>query len=165
MKKQISPTLSLQTTNHYPYKTKSKHTSKHRAILGIGGNIGDTKKRFQKLFFYLANHSKISIIQTSPLLQNPAFGYTNQPDFINAVIEIQTNLSPIELLRLTQHTENIFGRKRSFANAPRTLDIDIIFFDDIKHYYHKDLSIPHPWYQSRDSVMIPLKLIKYNTLH
>ncbi len=127
----------------------------HRAILGLGGNIGDVKRRFAKVVKILKNHPRVHLLATSAILKNPPFGYLNQPDFFNAVIEIETNLSPKELLQFCFWLERRFKRERTFKNAPRTLDVDIIFYDD--RTIKKDaLFIPHPHWHKRDSVIIPL---------
>jgi len=71
---------------------------------------------------------------------------------------IRTNLSPKELLYFLLRTEKKFKRKRSFKNAPRTLDLDIIMYDDVK-YNDKKLNLPHPHFKNRDSVILPLYFI------
>ncbi len=123
--------------------------------LGVGGNIGNTRKRFQKLFLYLMRSGIVDIEATSPILQNPPFGYTNQEDFFNAIIIVKTNLNPRNMLKFVLRVEQFFKRDRSFKNSPRTLDIDIIFFDKISLHF-EDLIIPHPYYTQRESVLIPL---------
>jgi 2-amino-4-hydroxy-6-hydroxymethyldihydropteridine diphosphokinase len=154
--------LALSFTNNYPYKSKQISNKTHMVTLGIGGNIGNVKRRFNKFFLVLQQDSRFHIIKTSPLLKNPPFGYLEQDDFLNALIVIKTNLSPIYLLNQMQRYENRFGRKRSFKDAPRTLDIDIIFYDKIQ-IKHKRLIIPHPNWKERDSIIIPLKFLNTTT--
>jgi 2-amino-4-hydroxy-6-hydroxymethyldihydropteridine diphosphokinase len=158
LKKVLNKDLSLYFNSFYPYKSAIKSDKKHNIIIGIGGNIGDVKLRFNKLFLNLRTDSRFDIIQTSPLLKNPPFGYTNQDDFINAVIYLKTNLSPRYCLKAFQRYENRYKRERSFKDAPRTLDIDIIFYDN-KSVNTNDLIIPHPHWNKRDSVVIPLGYI------
>ena len=155
----LSKDLKLYFSNLYPYKNKTISNKKHTVILGIGGNIGDTKRRFNKLFLKFKQDSRFTILQTTPLLRNPPFGYTQQDDFINGLIVIKTNLSPIELLNTTQRYEKRFKRVRSFQDAPRTLDIDIIFYDTIKLNL-KRLTIPHKSWQDRQSITIPMEYLK-----
>jgi len=145
---------------NFPYKSGQNHTKKHLVTVGIGGNIGDTKRRFQRLFYFLKRDLFVDVIQTSSILQNPPFGYLNQPDFYNAIVILKTNLTPRKLLKHLLKVEKKFGRKREFKNSPRTLDIDIIFYDKIT-YKKGDLTLPHPEYKKRDSVMLPLKEIRY----
>ena len=158
MKKVLNKDLTLFFDKNYPYNSKKISKKVHTATLGIGGNIGNTRKRFQKLFTYLSRSSVVDIMQTSPVLKNPPFGYKEQDDFYNAVIVIKTNLSPVNLLKFVLRVEQLFKRKRSFENSPRTLDIDIIFYDKIS-LNRRNLTIPHPHYHKRDSVMIPLAYI------
>jgi len=126
-----------------------------RVILGIGGNIGAVLRRFEKLIIYFKRSPFVSIIKTSPMLQNPPFGYTEQADFINAVIEIDTFLKPLPLLAYLLKVERHFGRKRSFQDAPRTLDIDILFYGNTVMNTPR-LILPHHGWAERKSVLLPL---------
>jgi 2-amino-4-hydroxy-6-hydroxymethyldihydropteridine diphosphokinase len=159
MKKKINNKLTLYFTNLYPRKLKQNSTKKNIVTIGIGGNIGDVNQRFNRLYKMLESDSRFDILATSPLLKNPPFGFLEQDDFLNGVITLKTNLSSHQSLREFQRYENRFKRKRSFQDAPRTLDIDIIFFNDEK-INTKDLIVPHPGYKKRDSVLIPLKFLQ-----
>lgn len=106
----------------------------------------------------LKNNPRISLKATSPILKNPPFGFLDQPDFYNGVIAFETNMSPRELLRYGLYLEKRMKRERTFKNAPRTLDIDIIFFNDLK-IEEKDLVIPHPFWSERESVVKPMRYI------
>ena len=143
----------------FPIVKKDNKSYKSVAVVGIGGNEGDVRKRFRNLYMYLCKNRLVSVSQTSAILQNPPFGYLEQDDFYNAVMVIRTSLSPKAFLKFLLHVEKIFGRKRSFKNAPRTLDLDIIFYDDIK-YNDKNLKIPHPSWKQRESVVLPLLNLK-----
>jgi 2-amino-4-hydroxy-6-hydroxymethyldihydropteridine diphosphokinase len=123
----------------------------------VGCNIGNCIRRFKKLFLYLNSHPKIDIIQTSIIYKNPPFGYLNQPCFYNTVMVISTKLSPKELLKFLLRVEKKFGRKRSFKNAPRSLDLDIIMYNNLK-INSSNLVIPHPGFKKRASVLVPLVL-------
>lgn len=158
MKKTISSSLTLFFRSRYPLKTFKKVDSKNYVVIGIGGNIGNTKRTFDKLFLKLLHNSHFKIIQTSPILQNPPFGYLNQNDFYNAIIVLQTELSSSMALHYFLYYEKCFKRKRSFQDAPRTLDIDIIFFKNRK-IDTKNLQVPHPKYKNRQSVLIPLQFV------
>ncbi|WP_223157421.1 2-amino-4-hydroxy-6-hydroxymethyldihydropteridine diphosphokinase [Sulfurovum sp. bin170] len=146
-------------TKLYPYHTKKRSCKLYRAVLGIGGNIGDVPRRFNHLFYYLKKSPFVDIIETAPILKNPPFGYINQSYFHNSVIVISTNLQPKALLRYILHCEKRFGRTRSFKDAPRTLDIDMIFYEN-RVIESRDLTLPHPHWHKRDSVLIPLKYLK-----
>ncbi len=156
MKKKLNDNLTLHYTNNFPKKLKSSSNKKYLVTIGIGGNIGNTKKIFDKLLLSLKSNKKFSILRTSPLLTNPPFGFLEQNDFLNGIIALKTNLSPNEFLKIMQRLEKRYGRKRSFQDAPRTLDIDIIFFDN-KKINTKKLIVPHKDWANRESVIIPLK--------
>ncbi len=158
LKKVLNKNLTLFFDKNYPYTASKKSKKTHTATLGIGGNIANTRRRFQKLFTFLQHSPVVDIMHTSPILKNPPFGYTKQRDFYNAVMVIKTDLNPTNLLKFILRVEQFFKRDRSFKNSPRTLDIDIIFFDKIA-VNKKDLTIPHPHYHARESVLIPLAYI------
>lgn len=155
MKKNLSSELTLFKSYLYPYKSKFGSSKKYEATIGIGGNVGDVRKTFHKLFLYLLKDSRFDIIMTSPLLLNPPFGFLNQNYFLNGIILLKTNLSVNAFLKSMQRYENRFKRTRSFKDAPRTLDIDIIFFAN-KKIDTKNLTIPHKNWSQRESVVIPL---------
>ncbi len=143
-------------TTFYPAKIK-KSNKKNKALIGVGCNIGNCVRRFKKLYLFLSSHPHIDILQTSIIYKNPPFGYLNQPWFYNTIMVVATDYSPFELLNFLLYVEKKFGRKRSFKNAPRTLDLDIILYNNIK-INRKKLIIPHPFYKKRDSVLVPLAL-------
>ncbi|ADG92414.1 2-amino-4-hydroxy-6-hydroxymethyldihydropteridin epyrophosphokinase [Arcobacter nitrofigilis DSM 7299] len=156
MKKDINKDLTLFFTPNYPRFIKQDSNKKYLITLGIGGNIGNTKQLFDKLFLCLLKDSRFDLLETSPLLLNPPFGYLEQKYFLNGIIRLKSNLCANDLLKIMQRYEKKFGRKRSFQDAPRTLDIDIIFFDNKKINTEK-LIIPHKDWANRESVIIPLK--------
>jgi 2-amino-4-hydroxy-6-hydroxymethyldihydropteridine diphosphokinase len=151
--------MKIYKNSFFPIKRRKKRVFRHSVVVGIGGNKGDVRGRFKRLFFYLSKMKKVYVQETSFILQNPPFGYIDQDDFYNAVALVQTSYGPKEFLKFLLHTEKVFKRERSFKNAPRTLDLDIIFFDDMR-YKDKNLSIPHPCWDERDSVLIPLNSLK-----
>ncbi|MFA6395237.1 MAG: 2-amino-4-hydroxy-6-hydroxymethyldihydropteridine diphosphokinase [Sulfurimonas sp.] len=137
-------------------RIREEKVSRYSVIFGVGGNVGDVRRRLNHLWIYLSRFSQLQRVQTGVILKNPPFGYTKQPDFFNTVIEIATSLQPRALLRLVWRIEKHFGRVRSFPNAPRTLDLDILFFDN-RSIHYPELTIPHPHWSSRTSVKIPLR--------
>lgn len=158
MKKKLTNKLTLFYTPNFPKFFNKSSNKKFNVTIGIGGNIGNMKRTFDKLLLCLKQDSRFTILSTSPLLKNPPFGFLEQNDFLNGIIAIKSNLCPNDFLKAMQRYENKFGRKRSFQDAPRTLDIDIIFFDD-KKINTKKLIIPHKDWANRESVIIPLKYI------
>ncbi len=159
LKKILSPKLTLFYYPHFPKMFNLSSKKKHYVTIGIGGNIGNTKSIFDKLILCLKKDSRFTLLITSPLLKNPPFGFLEQSDFLNGIITLQTDLSTNAFLKAMQRYEIKFGRKRSFQDAPRTLDIDIIFFDN-KKINKENLIIPHKNWANRESVIIPLKRMK-----
>jgi 2-amino-4-hydroxy-6-hydroxymethyldihydropteridine diphosphokinase len=145
-------------TRHYPYRARSGSYG-YDALIGVGGNLGDTVGRLERLFGYWQRTRQLWIVQTSPILRNPPFGYVDQPDFYNALIHVRSALDPHALLRYLLYTEKRFGRVRSFANAPRTLDLDLIFYD-ARTIRSARLQVPHPFWCTRRSVVWPLAQMK-----
>jgi 2-amino-4-hydroxy-6-hydroxymethyldihydropteridine diphosphokinase len=155
-KKTENFTYKIIKATFFPAKIK-KSNKKNVALIGIGCNLGNCIRRFKKLYLFLSVHPKIDIIQTSVIYKNPPFGYLEQPDFYNSIMVVKTDFSPMELLNILLYVEKKFGRKRSFKNAPRTLDLDIILYNNVK-IMNKRLKIPHPYFKQRDSVLVPLAL-------
>jgi len=158
-RKKLNDALTLIFTPHFPYNAKKESRKQHRALLGIGGNVGDVLRRFEHLFIYLKSRKRVDIVETSPLLKNPPFGFLEQDDFLNGLILIETDMTPRELLTYVLRIEKKFGRRRLFKDGPRTLDIDLIFFDDIT-MESEVLTLPHPGWMQRSSVLLPLSMMK-----
>jgi len=150
---------SIIKTDKYPYINNNYSSFNNKVFLGIGGNIGDTIREFHHLFTFLSKSNLVDIVETSIIFKNPPFGYINQDDFYNAIIIIKTPLSPKKLLKYIWQIEKRFKRKRTFRDAPRTLDIDIIFYNNIK-LDDKILKIPHIDWHKRESVILPLSIMK-----
>jgi len=140
-------------------KRVQKNSHRYKVTIGIGGNVGDVRRRFAHLEVYFMRDKRVEFLQRSLILKNPPFGFINQDDFFNSIIILKTSMQPTQFLDYLMKVEKKFGRKRSFANAPRTLDLDIIFFDN-RVVKKEKLSIPHPEYSKRVSVLIPLKGLK-----
>lgn len=157
IKKSLNTVHTLIQTKNYPFQGKEKGGKK--VLLGIGGNIGNVLRRFEHLFIYLNRSSFLRIIETAPILKNPAFGYIEQANFYNTIIAIETKLKPKALLTYLLRVEKTFGRKRFFINAPRTLDIDILFYEKVE-MESQVLTLPHPAWSKRDSVLVPLSYMR-----
>ncbi len=155
LKRKLSDSLSTFKSLHFGSTCRVANSHRYRATVGIGGNLGDVKRRFEHLFNYLKKDKQVSLVRTSLILKNPPFGFIDQDDFFNSIIVLNTNMQPVAFLAYLMRLEKKFGRKRSFANAPRTLDLDIIFFDNRVVNLNK-LKIPHLEWFKRESVLIPL---------
>ena len=140
---------------NFPAKFEPKSNFGYAYILGIGGNVGDVRIRFERLYRALCKDARFFVCETSEILKNKAFGYLAQDDFLNATVCAQSVLAPRQMLKIMQRYELKFGRKRSFKNAPRTLDIDILYAS-AKVRRDKRLILPHPGALERASVVFPL---------
>lgn len=148
----------LKRIKNYPFCIKDDKKYKYEALISLGSNIEPECERFVRLFRKIQGDRRIKIIQTSALLINEAFGYKEQKDFTNALMYIKTSLHARALLKVLQHYENIFKRERSFKNAPRTLDLDIVFFSS-KTYCDSRLTLPHVGAYDRLSITLILGLM------
>lgn len=158
LERKLSDSLTIYKNLRFCKKVQ-KGSHRYRATIGIGGNLGDVRRTFAHLEAYLIRDRRVEFLERSLILKNPPFGFTNQDDFFNSIIILKTSMQPMLFLDYLMRVEKKFGRKRSFANAPRTLDLDIIFFDD-RVVKKEKLHIPHPEYSKRESVLIPLKGLK-----
>lgn len=133
-----------------------------RAYLGIGGNLGYRRQNMRAAAGHIGR--SFQLIAASSLYETAPVGYQNQPRFLNAVLEIETELSPRELLGAILDIEADLGRRRSFANAPRTIDIDVLLYGDYV-LQDDDLAIPHPRMHKRAFVIAPLAEISPDMVH
>jgi len=155
IKRSIATNLQVYKGLRFPSAHRTKRLHRYEAVVGIGGNVGDVRRRFEHLYVWLQKDKRVSLVRTSLILKNPPFGYKDQEDFFNSIIVLKTSMQPKQLLEYLMRVEKKFGRKRSFANAPRTLDLDIIFFDN-RVIETQKLTIPHAHWSERESVVIPL---------
>ena len=125
------------------------------AYLSIGSNIGNRLETFQRALQLLDEHTEISIEELSSIYETDPVGYTDQACFLNAVIKINTCLKPEELLQTCLFIESQLGRKREIRWGPRTLDLDILLYNQ-ENIETESLIVPHPRMQERAFVMIPL---------
>ena len=95
------------------------------------------------------------LLACASLYRSAPVGYLDQPDFVNSVAKLSTNLTPQALLAALLHIERQHGRERTFVNAPRTLDLDVLLYDDLQMHEH-GLTIPHPQMHLRAFVLQPL---------
>lgn len=126
-----------------------------KAYIGLGSNLGDRKSNICAAEERLEKHPEVRVIQVSSLYETTPVGFTEQPDFVNAVAEIETELSPIELLHAILEIENEMGRVREKRWGPRVIDIDLLIYDDVA-IHTPELELPHPRMKEREFVMAPL---------
>jgi 2-amino-4-hydroxy-6-hydroxymethyldihydropteridine diphosphokinase len=126
-----------------------------RAFIALGSNLESPEHQIHKAFDELDAIPLSRVIKKSSLYSTAPVGYEDQPDFINAVVEIETKLDAEKLLMYLFAIENLHGRRRPFPNAPRQLDLDLLLYDDL-HMQTPDLTIPHPRMHTRGFVLLPL---------
>ena len=131
-------------------------------FIGIGSNLGDRLAYLNSAVGLLAQECEI--IQMSSVFETGPEGFTDQPDFLNCVVKGETGLRPRELLGVLKSIEKMMGRKPSFRNAPRPIDLDIIFYGD-EIVKEAGLEIPHPRLQERAFVLVPMVQIAPQFTH
>jgi 2-amino-4-hydroxy-6-hydroxymethyldihydropteridine diphosphokinase len=134
----------------------------HKAYISAGSNLGD---RAANLEFASVSLNKSGIVsRVSSWFETEPVGFADQPWFLNLAMELETNLAPLDLLALCQAIEENCGRIRTFRNAPRTLDLDILLYNDTI-YKDAKLTIPHPRMAERRFVLVPLAQIAPEIIH
>ncbi|EGQ1647573.1 2-amino-4-hydroxy-6-hydroxymethyldihydropteridine diphosphokinase [Staphylococcus pseudintermedius] len=129
--------------------------------LGLGSNMGDREAQLKAAIDLLDAHDKINVVAISPIYETKPVGYTEQPDFLNLCLHIQTQLSAQDLLKVALETEAELYRVRKVRWGPRTMDIDILLYGD-EIIEEDDLTVPHPRMTERAFVMVPLNDIAAN---
>lgn len=136
----------------------------HEAYIAVGSNMGDSRGHIAKALGQLEKHKDIQVTKVSGLLETLPYGGVEQENFVNGMFEIRTLLTPEELLRELHKIEASEGRERKIHWGPRTLDLDIIFYDDLI-YSSEDLVIPHVDMENRYFVLKPLSELAPNFRH
>ncbi|MBF8984635.1 2-amino-4-hydroxy-6-hydroxymethyldihydropteridine diphosphokinase [Lutibacter sp. B2] len=126
-----------------------------RVFLGIGGNIGDKHANIKETLSLLQENPKIEIVNTSSYYETAPVGYEDQDWFLNIVVEIETSLEPYSLLEYCNHIEQELKRERLIHWGPRTIDVDILLYENFSSDNEK-LIVPHPRMCERGFVIIPL---------
>jgi 2-amino-4-hydroxy-6-hydroxymethyldihydropteridine diphosphokinase len=137
-------------------------SARHQAYLSLGANLGDRLGQLKQALNHLRSAGSLEAI--SSCYETKPVGYPDQPDFLNLACKITTELSPDELLKTLKMIERQMGRQPSFRNAPRPIDIDILFFDDLV-LDSAELVIPHPRISERAFVLAPLADIDPEIVH
>ena len=132
------------------------------AYLCLGSNLGKREENLRQALTLLS--LKVNLEGVSSIYETESVGYTEQSLFLNLICRIATNLPPEELLHLAKDIETRMGRVPSFPNAPRPIDIDILFYED-KIMETPNLTIPHPRLQDRAFVLVPLAEIAPDLVH
>jgi 2-amino-4-hydroxy-6-hydroxymethyldihydropteridine diphosphokinase len=122
------------------------------AYIGLGSNLGDRADNLDKAIRRLASRSPVTILERSSILETEPVDYLDQPRFLNQIIKIETGLYPRDLLQALKHAEADLGRKKSLPKGPRSIDLDILLYDDLV-LDTPDLVIPHPEIKNRKFIL------------
>jgi 2-amino-4-hydroxy-6-hydroxymethyldihydropteridine diphosphokinase len=133
------------------------------AYIGIGSNLGKRQENCLRAI-ELIEKKGILVKNRSSLYETEPWGVKDQPLFLNMAIEVETDLKPLEFLRVLKDIEREAGRKESGRWGPRAIDLDILLFDDLL-MKEDSLTIPHPLLHERDFVLRPLNEIAPNATH
>jgi 2-amino-4-hydroxy-6-hydroxymethyldihydropteridine diphosphokinase len=134
------------------------------AFIGIGSNVGDKIRNCRQAINEISQFRENALLAQSSLYRTEPIGYTEQDWFINCVIKIETSSSAPQLLRVLEGIEKSMGRERTIKWGPRTIDLDILFFND-EVIQLEGLTVPHPEVQNRAFVLIPLREIARDYVH
>jgi 2-amino-4-hydroxy-6-hydroxymethyldihydropteridine diphosphokinase len=130
-----------------------------QAYIALGSNLENPLFQIKRAIGMLAGLAHSRLITQSSLYRSAPVGASNQPDFINAVVHVETQLTPRDLLKTLLEIEQQCGRIRTYPNAPRTHDLDLLLYDDLQ-YHEEGLTLPHPRMHERAFVLQPLMEIK-----
>jgi 2-amino-4-hydroxy-6-hydroxymethyldihydropteridine diphosphokinase len=125
------------------------------AYVGLGSNLGDRRGLIREALKRLGRIDGVRVLKRSRIIETDPVGRTEQPRFLNAVAELETNLAPEPLLRRLRDVERALGRVRKQRWAPRTIDLDLLLWDD-RSMATPRLTLPHPRLAERRFVLAPL---------
>ena len=131
--------------------------------LGLGSNIGGREEYLRKAVEAIRKLDACTVERISSIYETEPWGNTDQPDFLNQVIEVRTRLGPRELLSECKKTEQALGRKNGKTGEPRIIDIDLLLYGD-RVIEETDVQVPHPRIQMRRFVLVPLNEIAPETI-
>lgn len=133
-----------------------------RLYLALGSNLGDRRANLQSALQALL--PAVLVRRASPVYETPPWGLTEQPAFLNMVVEAETGLPPLDLLAHLKRLETQLGRLPSVRYGPRSIDMDILFYDDLV-LDSPGLTIPHPRLHERAFVLVPLADLAPDLVH
>ena len=134
-----------------------------RAYVALGSNLGDREENLCTALKHLQENG-VEVIKTSTFIETEPYGVTDQPGFVNAVCQVETELAPLELLRLLLRIEQEMGRVRLRRWGERNIDLDLLLYEDAV-LESEELTLPHPDMQNRDFVLLPLAEIAGEVVH
>ena len=133
------------------------------AYVALGSNLGDREENLRNALKHL-EENEVRVVKVSTFIETEPYGVTDQPGFVNAVCQVETELAPLELLRLLLKIELEMGRVRIRRWGERNIDLDLLLYEDAC-VVSEELTLPHPDMQNRDFVLLPLAEIAGEVLH
>ncbi|TFB21016.1 2-amino-4-hydroxy-6-hydroxymethyldihydropteridine diphosphokinase [Filobacillus milosensis] len=130
----------------------------HDVFIALGTNIEPRMEHLSDAIQALSDHKELELVSLSSIYETKPVGYLEQADFLNMVVKAKTSLEPFALLNYCQQIEQELGRERKIRFGPRSIDLDILLFDN-KTIEMEDLTVPHPRMHERAFVLVPLKEI------
>ncbi len=134
-----------------------------RAYVALGSNLGDREENLRTALKHLQENG-VEVIKTSTFIETEPYGVTDQPGFVNAVCQVETELAPLELMRLLLSIEQEMGRVRLRRWGERNIDLDLLLYEDAV-LESEELTLPHPDMQNRNFVLLPLAEIAGEVVH
>lgn len=134
----------------------------HVVYLALGSNIGNRAQNLKEAIAALSPQMEVKA--RSAVYETPPWGFEDQEKFLNQAVRVETYLKPEQLIKHLKRLEVALGRKESFQNGPRLIDIDILFYDDLV-LFSPALTIPHPHLHERGFVLVPLMDIASDFVH
>ena len=133
------------------------------AYVALGSNLGDREENLRNALAHLSANG-VEVVKVSTFIETEPYGVTDQPGFVNAVCQVETELAPLELLRLLLKIELEMGRVRLRRWGERNIDLDLLLYEDAC-VVSEELTLPHPDMQNRDFVLLPLAEIAGEVVH
>jgi 2-amino-4-hydroxy-6-hydroxymethyldihydropteridine diphosphokinase len=133
------------------------------AYVALGSNLGDREENLRNALAHLSAND-VHVVKVSNFIETEPYGVTDQPGFVNAVCQVETELEPLELLRLLLNIEQEMGRVRLRRWGERNIDLDLLLYGDAC-VVSEELTLPHPDMQNRDFVLLPLAEIAPEVVH
>jgi 2-amino-4-hydroxy-6-hydroxymethyldihydropteridine diphosphokinase len=134
------------------------------AYIALGSNLNDKMANLNKAIESIEKNSKVKVLKRSSVYQTEPVDLKDQPFFLNMVLEVETQISPFDLLHILQDIEKKMGRKKGKRWGPRNIDLDLLLYED-QVINSAELTLPHAQMHLRKFVLIPLVEITENTLH
>lgn len=135
----------------------------NKAYLSLGSNEGDREQWLQQALALIGSRCG-TVVKTSPIYQTAAWGNNDQPDFLNMVLQLETTMNELQLLNAILDIEISLGRRRTVKWGPRTIDIDLLFYND-EVIHVPGLTVPHPFIHERRFILAPLADIAPQHVH